>query len=480
MLLESNPYIANIANMVGENFSEHLKSCDLTTHFLEYINEYRSCFVRPSQVIYFQAFLQGLLSDLDRKSIEPIALSTLGEKSVRCMQYLFSDSKGWFEALLHRYQEYLSQELMDIDGFLSVDESDFVKKGVDSAGVGRQYCGRYGKRENCQASVFLSYATSKGIGLISSCLYLPKAWFDAAHANKRIKCQIPEELAFKTKNQIAKEMIADVIAKGLFKIKCIGCDAAFGSDHTFLDSLPKSVYYFASVRANEYIFRTMPAVSIPEKKSGKGGAYKHPRSEEDPIDVTKIANDDSIPWKKIIIAEGVKGPIITAIKCIRCVECRKVNRHFLPKFEIWLYIRKHEDGKIKFFLSNMPPETSLSELNRLATARWSIEQCFQECKSYLGMAHYETRSYPGWHRHMLFVMIAHGFVTKIRNFFSKREIHLTMPMVRRFIAPQISMLTGLENIGKTIFYYLQRNYASYQSHKKKKIMVMCAAECFAE
>jgi SRSO17 transposase len=474
MLFESNPYTASIANMVEENVSEHLTSCNLTEHFSEYINGYISCFVRPSQFIYFQAFLQGLLSTLDRKSIEPIALSFLGEKSVRCMQYFFSDSKGWFEALLHCYQEYLSQALADINGFLSVDESDFVKKGANSAGVGRQYCGRYGKRENCQAGVFLSYATSKGIGLISSCLYIPKAWFDDKHAEKRKKCQIPEDLVFKTKNQIAKEMIADVISKGLFKIRCIGCDAAFGSDHTFLDSLPKSIYYFASVRANEYIFRTMPAVSIPEKKSGKGGVFKHPRSEEEPINVTKIANDDSIPWEKIIIAEGVKGPIIAEIKCIRCVECRKKNRHFLPRSEIWLYIRKHEDGKIKFFLSNMPCDTSISELNRLATARWSIEQCFQECKSYLGMAHYETRSYPGWHRHMLLVMIAHGFVTKIRIFFSKREMHLTMPLVRKFIACQMPIFTNVKSIGSIIFYHLRRNHAAYLSHRKKKLEMMFA------
>jgi len=480
MLLKSNPYIATIAIMAGEHFSKQLKSCNLTEHFFEYLRGYDSCFVRPSQAIYFQAFLQGLLSNLDRKSIEPIALTFLDEKSVRCMQYLLSDSKGWFEALLHRYQEYLSQTLTDIDGFLSVDESDFVKKGADSAGVWRQFCSRLGKRENCQAGVFLSYATSKGIGLINSCLYIPKVWFDADHEDKRKKCQIPENLTFKTKNQIAKEMIADVIAKGLFQIKCIGCDAAFGSDHSFLDSLPESIYYFASVRANEYIFRTMPAVFIPKRKSGRGRAYKHPRSEKHPIHVTEIANDDSIPWEKVIIAEGVKGPIIAAIKCIRCVECRKKNRLFLPKSEIWLYIRKHEDGKIKFFVSNMPLETSISELNRLATARWSIEQCFQECKSYLGMAHYETRSYPGWHRHMLFVMIAHLFVTKIRNSLSEREIHLTMPMVRKFIASQIPMFTSWEDMVRIIYYQLRRNSASYHSHRKKKLMVMCAAECFAK
>lgn len=471
MLLENNPYIAE---KVGEDFLEQLKSFDLLKYFLEYLKGYESCFVRPSQVNSFKIFIEGLLSNLDRKSIEPIALAFSDEKNVRKLQYFISDSRGWYETLLPHYQKSLSHELTGINGFLSIDESDFVKKGDMSAGVGRQYCGRLGKRELCQAGVFASYASAKGIGLISCCLYILKGWFNADHDEKRESCQIPENLVFKTKNEIAKKMVADIINQGLFQIECLGCDASFGSDHTFLDTLPQSLYYFASVRENEYIFRNMPAVSIPEKKSGKGGGYKHLRSQEHPIVVKEIADDDSIAWKKCTIAEGAKGPIITEIKCIRCVACRKENRHFVPKSGIWLYIRKHEDGKIKYFLSNMPPETRLSELHRLATARWSIEQCFQECKSYLGMAHYETRSYPGWHRHMLFVMIAHLFVTRLRNFLSKKKIHLTMPMVRNLIASQIPMPTSIEKIVRIIAYHLLRNSAAYRSHRKKKLMEVSA------
>ena len=97
---------------------------------------------------------------------------------------------------------------------------------------------------------------------------------------------------------------------------------------------------------------------------------------------------------------------------------------YVPKSEVWVYIRKHEDGTIKYFVSNMPEDTSLGELDRLATARWSIEQCFQECKSYLGMTHYETRSYQAWHRHMLLVMIAHLFIIVLRQFLKKnRDYH---------------------------------------------------------
>ena len=264
-----------------------------------------------------------------------------------------------------------------------------------------------------------SYASERGIGLVDSKLYLPEAWFGEDYEERRKDCQIPEDMTFQSKNAMAKEMVNDVINSKRFSIKYVGCDATFGSDHTFLDSLPESVYYFASVRENEYIFRTMPKVVIPENAPGKGGRFKHPRSQEPPITIKTIINDDSVPWVRRIISIGTKGPISAEIKCLRCVSSRTVNRLFMPKAEIWVYIRKYEDGTIKYFLSNMPEDTPLSLLDKLATTRWSIEQCFQECKSYLGMAHYETRSYHAWHRHMLFVMIAQLFVTILRDFLKK-------------------------------------------------------------
>ena len=264
--------------------------------------------------------------------------------------------------------------------------------------------------------MFVSYASDKGIGLVDSRLYLPEKWFGEDFKERRDDCQIPESTSFKTKNELAKEMVNEIIQSRLFEVQCVGCDASFGSDHTFLDSLPKSVRYFASVRENERLFRVMPQISVPEN-TGKGGRYKHPRSMEEPVLLKSILDDELVPWVRRVIAEGVKGPVIAEIKCLRAVSCRKENRLYMPKSEIWVYIRKHDDGTIKYFLSNMPGDTAVSELDRLATARWTIEQCFQECKSYLGMAHYETRSYPAWHRHMLFVMIAHLFLTVLRVFF---------------------------------------------------------------
>jgi len=413
MLGKKNPYNSEIPEI------EELQKMNekaISKLLEEYLGSYHSNFVRSQQIPYFEAFTQGLLSKLERKSIEPIALSFLGETEVRGMQQFFTRSSGWYDNLRESYKVKLSETVNAPKGFLSVDESDFVKKGEDSAGVARQYCGRLGKRENCQAGVFLSYASEFGIGLVDSALYLPEKWFDDEHKEKREKSQIPSDMNFKTKNEIAKEMISKVIESRLFEIECIGCDASFGSDGTFLDSL--ECHYFAGVRKNEYIFRNMPQVTVPEN-SGKGGRFKHPRSVEEPVRIKTILDDDSIPWVKRVIAQGAKGPVVAEIKCLRCVESRKVNRLFVPKSEIWVYIRKHHDGTVKYFISNMPDTATLEDLDRLATSRWSVEQCFQECKSYLGMADYETRSYQAWHRHMLFVMIAHLFIVVLRHFLKK-------------------------------------------------------------
>jgi len=416
VLAKDNPYNTKIPEIKA---LQNLSANEITEQLQKYLESYKSCFVRSQQLKYFEAFEKGLLSNLERKSIEPIALSFLEEKEVRGMQQFFTRSSGWDEALSRRYKEQLAEQLTDEDGFLSVDESDFVKKGKESAGVARQYCGRTGKRDNCQAGVFLSYATKKGIGIVASKLYIPEVWFSDDYEEKRKDCQIPKEMTFKTKNEMAKKMMSDIIESQLFDITCIGCDAAFGSDHTFLDSLPETARYFASVRENEYIFRNMPEVVIPKNVSKKGGWFRHPRATENPVHIKTIINDESVPWVKRIIAEGAKGPVFAEIKCLRCVSCRKENRHNVPKAEIWVYIRKYEDGTIKYFVSNMPEDTNIPELDRLATARWSIEQCFQECKSYLGMTHYETRSYQAWHRHMQLVMIAQLFVTLLRNLLKK-------------------------------------------------------------
>lgn len=217
-------------------------------------------------------------------------------------------------------------------------------------------------------------------------------------------------------------MIHKITEKGNIPYKWIGCDSAFGTDRTFLASLPENCYYFADVHADNLVFPEMPEMVVPPPKSNTGRPPKHKRPTISPIRVDTYATDETIPWQKVILAEGAKGPIITEVKFIRVVGCNsttKYGNYMAPNEWVWLYLRRYDNGCIKYSLCNAPKDTPIETLHRVATMRWPIEQCFEECKSYLGMGHYETRSYKAWYRHMLFVMMAHLFTLILRMKFKK-------------------------------------------------------------
>jgi SRSO17 transposase len=402
---------------------EELSTNEITSKLNEYTTRYKGVFTNIAQKKYFQAYIQGLLSNLDRKSIEPIAFHFLNPKEVRGMQHFFKRSTMLETELRSIDQNQLSKSISAAGGMLNIDGSDFAKKGKHSVGVARQYCGRLGKTENCQAGVFVSYASEKGYGLANGQLYIPKCWFEDDYADRYKACGIPEKQTFKTKNKIGIEMIHQVIESKLFNIQWIGCDAAFGNDHHFLEALPDSIYFFAGIPANERIFRTWPTVHQAEdNQPATGRKRKYPRLEQTAETVKNIANDETIPWHEVILCEGAKGPIIADVKYIRCIRCdtlTKKNNYLIPIADTWLYIRRYDNGDIKYFFSNAPAGIPIERLHKASTMRWSIEQCFQECKSYLGMSHYESRTYHAWHRHMLMVMVSHLFTLELRLYYKK-------------------------------------------------------------
>ncbi len=407
-----------------------LKTCGLTetdipevAEMLQtYLETYKPCYKRSDQKRLADTFIKGLLSDLDRKSIEPIALRYNEYTSVRSLQMFFKKATFDDDKMLSIYHSNLLGLIGEKDGMLNVDGSDFPKKGTNSVGVARQHCGVLGKTDNCQAGVFLGYSSTKGYGLLDRRLYMPEKWFSPEYVLLRKKCAVPEDLAFYTKNQLAAMMIQEVTEKGNIPYKWIGCDAAFGVDRTFLESLPNDCHYFADVHADSLVFPHMPDMVIPPKKSNKGRPFKYKRPTITPVRVDTYAADENIPWQKVILAEGAKGPIIAEVKCLRVVGCSsttKYGNYIAPTEWVWLYIRRYANGRIKYSLCNAPEDTPIQTLHRVATMRWPIEQCFKECKSYLGMGHYETRSYKAWHRHMLFVMMAHLFTLMLRLHFKK-------------------------------------------------------------
>src|SRR5215831_5087943 len=161
----------------------------------------------------------GQLSPLERKSIEPIALEVDGG-NVRGIQRFMSDDL-WDEVQMRRiYHRLVYDEMGDPDGVVMVDQSGFAKKGQDSVGVARQYCGTLGKVENCQVGVFAAYASRHGYALVDTRLFLPAPWLSHEYAPRRAKCKVPPELVFQTKPQLARAMVRALSQDGFLEGLC--------------------------------------------------------------------------------------------------------------------------------------------------------------------------------------------------------------------------------------------------------------------
>jgi SRSO17 transposase len=366
-------------------------------------------------------YLSGLMSSAEAKSVEPMALEFIGQKSVRSMQMLMKNFRWDHGAMLRTHQEMLAPLIAAPDGMITIDPSDFVKKGKESVGVARQYCGSLGKVENCQSGVFVGYTSDKGYGLLNCRLYMPESWFSEEQEKRRTFNLVPDDLVFETKQQIALKLIDEVRATGLFPARWIGADAAFGGDIDFLNALPKDLDYFVAIKSDTQVFTKKPKIGLPPYK-GRGRRPSISQilpGQPNPRKVSEIAKSSRLSWKLVVVAEGAKGPIIAEVARIRVY----LSRDGLPVGEKqWLFLRKNSDGVIKYAISNAPKDISMSEMVKASTMRWPIEQCFQEGKSQVGMDCYEHRSWPAWHRHMIFVFLALHFLLRMRLRFKKKRL----------------------------------------------------------
>ena len=194
------------------------------------------------------------MSKLEAKSAEPIALEFLGAGGVRPLQRFMKNDHWDHEAMKSLHQVMVSKLLTDPEGMITVDSSEFVKRGKESVGVARQYCGALGKVENCQSGVFVGYTSQNGYGLLTGRLYLPEVWFSKDYEQRRKDNWVPGDLVFQTKIEIAQDLIQEVTQTQLFPSRWIGFDSTLGPDLHFLESLPKEYTYFAAIRSNTHIY----------------------------------------------------------------------------------------------------------------------------------------------------------------------------------------------------------------------------------
>ena len=361
-------------------------------------------------------YIKGLMVCPERKSVEPIAL-TVGDGQVSAMQKFVNIAPWDHEDVQAEVHAVFAEELVPTAagspvGVVGVvDESGFTKKGDQSAGVARQYNGRLGKKDNCQVGVFLVGVTPGGAALLDHGLYLPASWCEDTKAcqDRRDKVHIPEGVAFQTKPRIAAGLIRLTAALGVVALDWITADEEYGRNGDFLDALEALEHrYVVEVPVDTTVWTEDPAACVPPS-GGRGRVPTRPSraSVRSVAAVVSALPPDS--WQALQIRQGARGPLAFEFAAVRVWAVR----HDEAGPPIWLLVRRSLEPtpEIKYYVSNADTSTSLEVMAQVACTRHEVEEYFEDAKSYLGMAQYETRSWIGWHHHMSLVAMAHLFIT---------------------------------------------------------------------
>lgn len=397
-----------------EGFMDELKSFHL---------EFRSCFSRSEMKDNMLLYMVGQFSELERKSIEPMALNVKSGR-IRSMQRFISDSVWDDSKIITKYRSMVNTDLGDPDGILVFDESSFPKKGSHSVGVARQYCGTTGKIENCQVGVFAGYTTQFGYSLIGSRLFIPEVWFSQEYKEKREKCEMPQGESFKTKPDLAIELFKEISEEGILPFRYVVADSIYGNSNEFRTAVsanPNCIYFL------EVSERTTCWIDTPltRAKTYKYGGQIRTKEvvvdpNQKPLSFRTIADNLGMyHWYIRNVSEGTKGPSWYEFAWMQVTLAQDG-----PKGKrVWLIMKRTigSEPTYHFYLCNAPPDTKLALFVWLSGMRWSIEQCFEETKTEIGMDHYEVRKFTGWYHHILICMLSHFFLWHLKIRLGKKS-----------------------------------------------------------
>jgi SRSO17 transposase len=377
-----------------------------------------------------------------RKNIEAMVLRRLGagpdaDRQVRAAQYFISAGKWDDAAVRAAHQRLVDETLGEDDGVLLIDGSDVPKQGRHSVGVIRQWCGATGQRDNCQAGVYLGYASRVGYALLDGHLYLPEPWFTAAWQERWTNCGSPTAIHFQTKHELAAALVTRVMSEHRVRAQWVACADGFGNDPALLDRLAAhAVWYLAEVPCATLVWplaqpdgtdRARPQCWVPPRHpSGRGRPPHAQRLHPDsPLRVRVDEWAAQVPtarWQRYRLLEGSKGPLVAEFMLVRAVPARDG----LPGPAGWLVVRRtlpsdEEPPVYKYLLSNAPATTPQSALVRVSGLRWPIASCFTEGKSEVGLDHDEVRTWRGWQHHLTLVILAHFFLIRLGLRLNQRE-----------------------------------------------------------
>ena len=361
-------------------------------------------------------YLQGLLHGAEeRRNAENLSEAT--GVAARSLQRFLTEAAWDDDLVIERLGEYLAPRLSHEDGVWIVDGSDFPKKGAKSAGVARQYCGHLGKVANCQAGVFLGYASAGGRSLVDKRLYLPESW-----TSDPGRCQaagIPEDSrAYRSKTELALAMLQCALARPHLQAQWVTGDDEFGRNPKFRSGVADlGLQYVLDVPKSFSVWPSDPLWEDPAYQ-GTGRPRKRriaPGQRSSMADLAKELSPDQ--WRELDIAPGAKGQRRYRFAAGRL----RPSLDRAPGPQRWAVWRTNLDGsEPRYYVSNASADTELGTLAGVAAARWNIETEFETGKGDVGMDEYEVRSFTGWHHHIAMCLMAGAFLLTLQQDWGKK------------------------------------------------------------
>jgi SRSO17 transposase len=363
----------------------------------DFLRRYLPRFYRSEQRATATLVIRGRLSGLERKTSEPIAIEAgLPRKPV---QFFVGSGKWDDEAVMAELRGHVREELAESAGVVVVDGSAFPKKGAESCGVGRQWCGRLGKVDNCQVGVFLAYAAEGGYAPLDRRLYLPEDW--AGDEGRREKCHVPPGVEFREKWQIALDLLERSLP-GLPHGWITG-DDEFGRASEFRAKLRlREERYVLDVPCSTTI-RDLERRRPPRKRAGVGRRREVPFARAD----AWAAGQPESRWERVAVRGGEKGPLAVDAMTVRVRA--KQERRIGPE-ERLVVIRAVGESRIDYALTNAGSDVPLAEVVRAQRQRHRVEEMFATGNGEAGLDHYEVRGWVGWHHHMTLSLVALWFL----------------------------------------------------------------------
>lgn len=394
--------------------------------FAAYIEGLANAAGHEDRHVPLKKYCEGLLLPGERKSIEPMAarLDPHNVQPIRqSLHHLVAKAPWSDEALLDEVRNQVLPAMQKQGPVVAwiLDDTGFPKKGQHSVGVTRQYCGQVGKQENCRVAVSLSVATWSSSLPIAYRLYLPKDW--AEDAARREKAEVPEEVEFQTKPEIALDQIRAAAAAQVTR-GVVLADAAYGINTEFRDGLSQlELQYVVGVQNPLTVWEPgkQPLPAKPRGKTGRPPRLLQRASGHQPVSVKQLATSlPSSAFKEITWREGTERKLRSRFAALRVRPAHRDYWKAEPHAEEWLLIEWPRGGAepTKYWMSTLPLSTKFRDLVKMAKHRWIIERDYQELKQELGLGHFEGRNWRGFHHHATLCIAAYGFLVTERNRFS--------------------------------------------------------------